>query len=789
MTSLGRVAGGAAGRRSAGELVARRVAGGAAGTTTTRGVPCAVGTTLPHRQLSSSSSSTSYGEDASRIGHGDVATLHELLARAGSIFGERNSLGTRCPQTGAWRWTTFAQRAREANACSRYLRDVLGVRRGDRVAVVSKNRTEWATAAYGTYGAGAAFVPMYEQQPPSDWEYIVRDSEASVLFVSRADLVPGALRAAAASPAMKGVVCFDPAGVDAGATAAFAECLKEAADQDGKATDADTKDAATSQKNLPSAHDLATLIYTSGTTGKPKGVELTHENLVWNALTIKGLSVANLDALPAADRPGAVRSLSILPWAHIFGQTCELHAMTALGSEVALATDATTFLDDVQSSKPTVLIAVPALYNRIFDNFEKTKAHMPPWKRKLADRAVALGDRRARSLDRTPDGAPAARPLTVVERVELALLDRLVLRKIRDALGGRVKAVGSGGAALDVEVRTFLEACGLRVANGYGLTETAPVLTYERAGDAANRAEGSIGRPLPGVDLKVAVDAGDDADAAADAAATGAAEAGELVVSSPGVMRGYWRNPDATAEVLSTDATTGQRWFRTGDQGVVDAAGSADATPHVRIVGRIKEQYKLANGKYVVPTVIEEHFARSRFVSQVFLYGDNQPSNVALVVPDWTQLEDELCNLKHTDDCPDLKVAQPFPFNFAPKDDILGLVDAHWDHICDVVARELKAHSVCKNYEYPKKIAILTQGFNVARGMLTPKLSLRRNVVYQAHKDDIDALYAADAPDVSLVRVPDVGLASSPPSSPRPAPVVRATTQDEPSAEKPTMKM
>ena len=632
----------------------------------------------------------------------EVGTLHELGVLAGERYGDQKSIGYK--NGTEWAWVTFAERAAQAKKTTALLESV-GVTKGDRVAVISKNRIEWASCAYGTYGADAAFVPMYEQQQPSDWEYILRDSEAKVLFVSRKDLLlGGALKAFEASPQAKAIYCFDDDG-----EYSLRRALAELHDGPGN-------------MNVPTKNDLATLIYTSGTTGKPKGVELTHWNLTWNACSVKDQC---REQIMEAKVP-YIRSLSILPWAHIYGQTVELHGMLAMGGEMGLAEDATTFVNECNETKPTVLMAVPALYNRIFDNFQKQKSHMPTWKAHLAERALELGDKKAKNTN-DPTTAPE---LSFFEKAEFALMDKLVLSKVRDALGGEVKCLASGGAAIASEVRVFLEAVGFKLTNGYGLTETSPVLTQELSHDKRNRHAGSIGRPLPGVSVKTVDEDNND---------TAIGAPGEIVVAGPGIMRGYWGQPEATKEVLfEKDGVT---WFKTGDRGVLELVEEDDVTSsttrpniHVRIVGRIKEQYKLANGKYVVPTPIEEAFARSRFISQVFLYGDNKPFNVALVSPDWTAIEDEF------EEGP-MKILQPFPFNFQPPEAIEDLFEKHHDKITALISRELHNHNQCKNYEFPKKWTILTQGFNVARSMLTPKLSLRRNIVLQDHQHLVENMY------------------------------------------------
>ena len=662
----------------------------------------------------------------SGINLGEVATLHELGVVASERFGDKKSLGTRSHRDGSWEWVSFRERLELAKKTTGLLSG-LGVKKGDRVAVISKNRVEWATCAYGTYGAGGAFVPMYEQQQASEWEYILRDSEASVLFVSRRDLLAGALVAAENAKSVRKVFCFDDFGSEVYKNDEFS-LQKALRDQEMTNFEYDS---------LPSAEDLATLIYTSGTTGKPKGVELTHANLVWNAIMVKEQSTAMITAL--VPKTTYTRSLSILPWAHIFGQTCELHGMTAQGSEVALAGDATTFLKDCQETKPTVLMAVPALYNRIYDTFEKQKSHMPSWKKAMAEKALLLGDKKARLAEDAKKTKVLDQEdktsFTIFDRLQHFVLDKVVLAKIRQALGGEVRILASGGAALSSEVRVFLEASGFQCTNGYGLTETSPVLTQELPHEPRNRQPGSIGRPLRGVTVKTLDDEGNQTNIGAP---------GEIAVSSPGVMRGYWRKPEATAEVLFHD-DRGVKWFKTGDRGVVELVPDVDIDDpksrpnvHIRIVGRIKEQYKLANGKYVVPTPIEEAFSRSRFISQVFLYGDNRPFNVALISPDWTALEDDIKGGK------DLQITQPFPFNFQPEDAIATFLNDHKDRVVEIINKDLDDFNKCKNYEFPKKFTILTQGFNVARGMLTPKLSLRRNVVFQEHAHLIDALYHDD---------------------------------------------
>lgn len=634
-----------------------------------------------------------------------ISTLHELGVAAGEAYGDLKSLGSRDAATGAWTWTTFAERAHNAKALGNALASY-GVERGDRVAVISRNREEFANTMYGAYACGAAHVPMYEQQKPAEWEYILNDSEAKVLFVSKKELLPAA-REAGKKHAVK-VLCFEETE---GGEHDYLAALAAGAELD---------EAAVSSQR-PTSSDLAALIYTSGTTGRPKGVELTHDNLVWNSLTMRDNMAHELETI-GKPVTAPIRSMAVLPWAHIYGQTLELHGMLAAGHEVALCSDPTAFLAEVGEAKPYVLFAVPALYNRVYDGFQAKRAAMPASRQGLVDKALALGLKKAREPYADPTGAQPAPPgLSLFEKAQHFVLDKLVLSKVRDILGGEIVFCGNGGAAIANDVRDFVDACGIPMTNGYGLTETSPVLAKEDPMDLNNFSKGSIGRALPGVHLKI-VDG--------DGKEVSPGEPGELVAASRGVMRGYWRNPEATEEVLYEDG--GKTWFRTGDQCVVEANG------HVRIVGRIKEQYKLANGKYVVPTPLEEQLARSRFIAQSFLYGDNKESNVALIAPDWVQVAEKFGEPG--------SVTMVAPFTYEPASVVEQLYEAHHDELKKLLEAEVEAHSgAFKSYEKPERIAVLKEGFNAKRGMTTPKMSVKRASVLAAHEADIEALYEAEA--------------------------------------------
>jgi len=344
---------------------------------------------------------------------------------------------------------------------------------------------------------------------------------------------------------------------------------------------------------------------------------------------------------------------------------------------------------------------------------------MSDGKKALADKAIALGSAQAtRRYDTSLPGP------SFVEKIQHSILDALILKKVRGALGGEVKFCGNGGAAVSPSVREFIEAIGIPMTSGYGLTETSPVLAKEQPFDPKNLLPGSIGKALKGVQLKC-IDP--------DNNEVPNGEPGELVASGPGVMRGYWKRPEETSEVLYED--NNEIWFKTGDRCVMEADG------HVRVVGRVKELYKLANGKYVAPAPLEDTLARSRFIAQAFVYGENKEHNVCLVAPDWVNVANKF-GVEG--------VTMPAPFTFEPRAKIEELLENHRTEIVHLMEAEVEYHgSKFKSFEKPERVGVVSEGFNAARGMVTPKLSVKRAAVLAAHQLDIDGLYG-DGEDVAV---------------------------------------
>lgn len=585
------------------------------------------------------------------------------------------------------------------------LKHVLGVKRGDTVAIISRNRIEWVLTAYGGYGLGAINVPMYEQQKPSDWEYIVQDSNASVLIVATEPIfhkVSEMQKQGKLGDKVKHILCCD---LPESHPQSFAHAMAQ-----GRAALANPPPPSGEEerKTLPS--DLATLIYTSGTTGTPKGVMLSHHNLCSNVKQVVSHGPPGSTA-PVVN--GDDRSLAFLPWAHSYGQLCELHSGIALGASAGIAAgapgDAAELLANIKEVKPTALFSVPTLFKKVYDGVHKKIADEPSSvKRFLMKRALVVGHAVQECIAKGEEPG-------VFLGMQHRFLDKAVLAKMREPLGGNLKIAIVAGAPTPVAVVNFVESLGLRMTEGYGLTETSPVvaITYPLPKD---RILGTVGRAVPGTKIRVV-----DPESLQDVES---GTEGECWVNGPQVMEGYWGKPEATAEVIVTDEATGEKWFRTGD--LVTMVG--DDLSHIKVTGRSKEQYKLENGKYVAPAPIEQAMTMSKFVNQAVLYGSGKPHNVAAIVPDFEAVAEEL----GLDDWFD-----PQALCNDPRVQAL---------MAEEIPKELSARGI-KKYEQPKTWLLIAEAFSAENEMLTPKLSIRKPNVIKVYKPQLDALYGDELLD------------------------------------------
>jgi len=569
--------------------------------------------------------------------------LVDLCEQSCRKYAERPLFGT--VSDGTWRWTTYGE-FHELVARARAGLAALGVSPGDRVALIADNCVEWAVTAYATYGLGATLVPMYRAQFPSERAFIIEDSGASVAIIADASLREQL-------PQLRHVIALDdPSG--------WAQLLERGA-------------AAPIPPRAINPLTIAGLVYTSGTTGRPKGVMQSHHNIVENIN-----SVHTIFTFDPEDR-----ALSFLPWAHSYGQTCEVHGLLSMGASVAINDRLEHLLDNLADVRPTVLFAVPRIFNRMYQNVNEQIAARPAVVQRLVRAGINAAIKQGHG-----------QPTSLLDRLELAIDERLLFAKIRAKFGGNLRYLLSASATLGQETAEFIDAIGITVYEGYGLTETSPIVAANFPG---HRKLGSVGRVIPGV--RVVIDESVSPDPTV----------GEIIVYGPNVMVGYHNRPEENAKAFTHDGG-----LRTGDLGRIDEDG------FLHVTGRIKEQYKLENGKYVVPSPLEEELKLSPYISNVMIFGDGRPFNVALVsidpavITNWARAEGRT----------------------------LGADLAHAPEVRALIAHELDAHSHgFKAFERPQAFAIVQDELSVETGMLTPTLKLKRNAVLARYGEVIDALY------------------------------------------------
>jgi len=603
-------------------------------------------------------------------------TLHELQVNASIAFAENNLFGTYVKKEGsdaAFEWINFRNYGELVNQCRAVLKN-LGVQEFSKVGIISNNCTEWATIASATYSLNATFVPMYEAQLPVDWTYIINDAQCSVLFCATQDIYDRTVTEVLPQcPSVVAILCIN---AEAGEPHSFQTHMDDAKDFKRK----------TDNLISPNREDLANLIYTSGTTGKPKGVELMHSNSVSNIVGVREMAGEDIhDFIRQSDR-----SLAFLPWAHSYGMTCELWVGMAHGMGLGVCRGVTSILEDLQLVKPTVLYAVPTFYKQIYDGVYNIIESASPIKKSLMKKALASGRKKNRGD-----------VLGFLEKMQYDVLDEIVLSKIRARFGGKLRHGFVAGAVCPDRVINFLDDVGIPIYEGYGLTETSPIITINSPND---RKSGTVGKSIKGVNVVIIGDHGGPLLPGVE---------GEICCYGPNVMRGYHNNPVATDEVMSLAPDGKSRLFHTGDLGMETVEG------WVKVTGRLKEQYKLDNGKYVCPTPIEEAIGMSRFIVQIILYGANRPFNVALIVPDFAAIRSELVMDKSLS--PDQMLSDAR---------VQALIDN------EIIEKTRKL----KKFEIPQKWSIVAP-FTASNNMLTPKMSIRRHMVVKAYGDIIAHMY------------------------------------------------
>jgi long-chain acyl-CoA synthetase len=561
-----------------------------------------------------------------------------------------------------WQSISHADMAARVRAIGAALR-LHGLERGDRVGLLSENRPEWAWVDYGTLCTGMQNVPVYPTSPTQQMAFVLKHSGCKLLFVSTAEQLEKALEAKQDLPELKRIIVFDDvpsAGPDVMTLREF--IAKGEAEQ---WSDADFRAEAVRAQ----PEDVATLIYTSGTTADPKGVMLTHANIHSNVVSVTQF-VLHTDDTDLA--------LSFLPLSHIFQRMVD-YLIFQHGTAIAYVSVMDQVVQALGEVKPTIAVAVPRVYEKVYAKILSAggvKRTLVMWARQVAM------DYAAATLD--GDGPGTALKL------KHALADRLVFRKVRGVLGGRLRFFVSGGAPLSPQIAQFFYGAGITILEGYGLTETSPVTNVNTP---THMRIGTVGKVIPGTELKIAED-------------------GEILVRGPQVMKGYYRNEEATR--LAID---GEGWFSTGDIGTIDADG------YLRITDRKKELLVTAGGKNIAPQPVQNAAKMSRFVSEALLIGDRRPYPVLLVVPNFENLE---------------AWAQHKGLSYGSHEELADLPEVR-----DKLEREVEARLTgFARYEVPKKVLPLPREFSLERGEITPKLSIKRRVVEDIYSDRIEALYA-----------------------------------------------
>jgi long-chain acyl-CoA synthetase len=589
-------------------------------------------------------------------------TLNQLFFDAVSKFNRPDALQAKVG--GAYRPISHAEVAERVRHAARGLSS-LGVRRGDRVAILSENRPEWAIADFACLTIGLTDVPIYPTLPGDQVAYILKDSGAVAIFVSNKTQAEKIREIRSQLPALKSVIGFDE--IPGLANMSMAELEKRGTQGENRESIATYREDALTVK----PDDLATIIYTSGTTGEPKGVMLSHDNIYSN---VEGTRTA----IPFDGRDVA---LSFLPLSHIFERMGGHYLMFATGTSIAYAESIDTVPIDMQNVRPTIVLSVPRLYEKMYARILETALTGGFLKKKIFFWARSVAERWANEkLAGKEPGALVAR--------QYALAQKLVFSKLKARTGGRLRYFVSGGAPLSPDINKFFFAAGLEILEGYGLTETSPVIGVNTP---ENFRIGTVGKAIDGVEIRIAAD-------------------GEILTRGPHVMKGYYNKPDATREAIDPDG-----WFHTGDIGVLENGFLA-------ITDRKKDIIVTAGGKNIAPQPLENKVKTNKYVAQAVMLGDKRKFPSMLIVPNFDQLERWAArrNIIWTDRAQLLRMPT-----------IQAKIERE-------VNRELEGTA---HFEMPKKIGLLEHDFSIERGELTPTQKVKRRAIDKHYKALIDSLY------------------------------------------------
>jgi long-chain acyl-CoA synthetase len=589
-------------------------------------------------------------------------TLNQLFFEAVSKYNRPDALQVKAG--GVYRPISHSELADRVRHAARGLSS-LGVRRGDRVAILSENRPEWAIADYACLTVGLTDVPIYPTLPADQVAYMLRDSGAVAVFVSNKMQAEKIREVRSQLPALKTVIGFDD-------TPGLTNLSM--AELDRRGTQGETRESIATYREdalTVKPDDLATIIYTSGTTGEPKGVMLSHDNIYSNVQ-------ASRKAIPFEGRD---TGLSFLPLSHIFERMAGHYLMFATGTSIAYAESIDTVAANMVEVRPTLVLSVPRLYEKMFARILETALTGGFLKKKIFFWARGVAERWANEklAGREPGGLLAQ---------QYAIAQKLVFSKLKARTGGRLRYFVSGGAPLAPDINKFFYAAGLVILEGYGLTETSPVIAVNTP---ENFRIGTVGKLVDGAEVKIADD-------------------GEILTRGPNVMKGYYNKPDATREAIEPDG-----WFHTGDIGELNDGFLA-------ITDRKKDLIVTAGGKKVAPQPLENKVKTNKYVAQAVMIGDKRKFPSILIVPNFDQLE-----------------------RWAAKRNIIWTDRAQLLRMPTIQAKIEKEVNEelagTAHFEMPKKIGLLEHDFSIERGELTPTQKVKRRAIDKNYKALIDSLY------------------------------------------------
>jgi long-chain acyl-CoA synthetase len=543
----------------------------------------------------------------------------------------------------------------------------LGLKRGDRVAIISENRPEWVLSDLAIVSLGGVDVPIYPTMTAKQIEFIFNDSGVKMAIVSNQFQLNKVMRVYPDVPSLEKVVLIAEKG-----SIAEPDTLSFSAVMDlGKAHLKEQPDLLASSIATVRPEDLLTLIYTSGTTGNPKGVMLTHSNLVSNVkASAQVIGFGTEDTM-----------LSFLPLSHSFERMAGYYTAMSCGASIAFAESVETVRDNMLEVHPTIITTVPRLFERIHSRVMKQMDAAPPAKKKIFHWAIGVGRSYAAARKRGSIGAGL--------KLRHAIADKLVYKKLKQNTGGKMRFFVSGGAALGKEFGEFFDAVGLKILEGYGLTESSPVISVNHPD---NYKFGSVGPAIPGVEVRIAED-------------------GEILARGPNIMKGYWNNAEATHQAVDDDG-----WLHTGDIGFLDPEG------FIHITDRKKHLFVSSGGKNIAPQPIENLFLSSKYIEQFMLIGDRRMFLTALIVPDFEALR-EFADGRNIEYVSNSDLARNPVIN--------ELIDKEINSI----QRDLA------NYERVRRFTLLEKQFSIEEGELTPTQKIRRKFIEERYSNIIDSMY------------------------------------------------